>query len=184
MQNNGLMTAAFGQPARASAATSFEEKPDVSAFCFRAAGIAAALLAPLATLGAPVAPFDVAFGSACEQIRQRLGNPSQRPPPPGSVSRFTQVFDVSDPETFYPDARAIQIECVKGAFTRVSIKVNRDGPGDERLKRTLSALSGKYGQQIVLRDSTADVNLGDAILHVYVAPDWFGLFYIRTTAGD
>ncbi len=156
----------------------------MSTLFLRAAGLAAFLLAPVAALSAPVAPFDVAFGSPCEQIRQRLGNPPRQPPPPGTISRFTQVFDVSEPEKFYPNAKAIEFGCVKGAFSNVAIKVDRHSPDDERLKRTLSELSSKYGQAIVLRDSIADVQLGDAILHVYVAADWFGLFYIRETESD
>ena len=152
----------------------------MSVVCLRITCLTAVLLAPLAALGAHVAPFEVAFGTACEQIRHRLGNPSPRPPPPGTASRYSQVFEVSAPETFFPKARAIEVECIKGKFSRVSIKVDRDGPNDERLKRVLGELSRTYGQEIVLRDSTADIDLGDSMLHVYVTTDWFGLFYVSS----
>lgn len=156
----------------------------MSALGLRIACLTVVLLAPLATLGSPVAPFEVALGAPCEQIRQRLGNPSPRPSPPGTINRYSQVFEVSAPETFFPKARAIEVGCFKGKFSRVSIKVDRDGPNDDRLERVLGELSRTYGQEIVLRDSTADVDLGDATLHVYVATDWFGLFYISTAVSD
>lgn len=156
----------------------------MSGLCLRIACLAAVLLAPLATLGAPVAPFEIAFGSPCEQIRQRLGNPSPRPPPPGAISRYSQVFEVSAPETFFAKARAIEVGCIKGKFSRLSIKVDRDGPDDELLRQVIGELSRTYGQEIVLRDSTADVDLGDSMLHVYVTTDWFGLFFISTSVGD
>ena len=91
---------------------------------------------------------------------------------------------MSAPETFFPKARAIEVECIKGKFFRVSIKVDRDGPDDERLKRVIGELSRTYGQEIALRDTTTDVDLGNFMLHVYVAPDWFGLFFISTAVGD
>ena len=156
----------------------------MSAICLRIACLAAVFFAPLATLGAPLAPFEIALGSPCEQIRQRLGNPSPRPPPPGTSNRYSQVFEVSEPETFFPKARAIEVGCIKGKFSRVSIKVDRDGPNDECLKKVIGELSRTYGQEIVLRDSTADVDLGDSMLHVYVTTDWFGLFFISTAVGD